>query len=107
MLGNHLRITTDDQSPISGDNSPIVGYSPRVIDIKVGGDQVAKEVPNHLIKGVGRKHNMLDNMDRTFEMKGYGKKSKISMWDLLALMDVEKKKEEDEHYAQMVLSKKM
>jgi hypothetical protein len=43
---------------------------------------------------------MIDNMNRTFNVKGFGEKSKISMWDLLTILDSEKHKAEDNNYQQ-------
>ena len=82
----------------NGDNSAIVGFSPRKAEIKVGGTIIANEVPNDkdLIKSPGRKHNMLDNMNRTFNVAGFGKNAKVNMWDIMALLYVEKQKVENE-----------
>lgn len=59
---------------------------------------IAEEKPFTHIKSVGRKYNMLDNMDRKFNVKGYSPKTKLDMWDMMAVADTEKKKEEDRQF---------
>ena len=63
--------------------------------IQFKGQLIGEEVPSELIKGVGRKYNMLDNMTRKFTVKGYSAKTKLNMWDLLSIYDREKKQEDD------------
>lgn len=38
-------------------------------------------------------------MDRKFNVKGYSTKTKIDMWDMMAVLDSKKKEEEDKQYA--------
>ena len=87
--------TIVDLPMATGNVSPIMGVSPRKAAILLNNEVLAEEIPFEHMKGVGRKHNVFDNMNRTFKIKGHGN-AKMDMWNLLALLDAKKKKEEDE-----------
>ena len=70
----------------------IIGASRHRAHIKFQGLTIGEEVPSDIVKGVGRQHNMLDNMSRKFTIKGFSPKTKLNMWDLMTLHDVEQKK---------------
>lgn len=39
-------------------------------------------------------------MDRKFKVKGFSQKAKIDVWDMMTMLDVQKKEEEDKLKAQ-------
>lgn len=59
---------------------------------------VAEEKPANHIKSVGRKYNIHDNMDRKFNVKGYSHRTKLDLWDMKAIADIQKKKVDDRLY---------
>ena len=91
---NDAKTIIDGPMP-AGNTSPVMGVSPRKASILLNGEVLAEEIPFEHVKGVGRKHNIFDNMNRTFKIKGHGN-AKMDMWNLLALLDAKKKKEEDD-----------
>ena len=76
----------------------ILNVHKRNIRVQDGNELMADEKPFTHVKSVGRQYNILDNMSRKFTIKGFSPKTKLDMWDMMAIADSKKKIEEDRKY---------